>query len=302
VHHSHVETVGRRAWPGTPGVLQVEEEAAREGIEITADVIPYTVVCTTMLALYPPWSLAGGAHAFLERLRDPVVRARMKQEIAETSPVWPPWKEAGRWTMNIARECGWDRIRLAHVDGARNKTYEHLSIAEIGRRTGRHPFDALSDLLLEEKGIATQLIFGVSGDDRDDAHLLEFLREPRLAIVTDAWEIGKGFPHPGAYGAFPRWLGHYVRERRLLDLAEAVRRLTSLPAQRLGLKDRGIVREGFKADLVVFDQHTIADRATYRHPRLMPTGIDEVLINGRRIVAEGTYRPHPVGEVLRRGA
>ena len=302
VHHSHEETVGPRAWAGVEEVLRIEAQAIGEGIDLTGDVIPYTAVCTTMLALYPPWSLDGGIDPFLERLRDPVQRERMKQEVASASPAWPPWEGDGRWTMNIARECGWDRIRLAHVDGVRNKTYEHLSLAEIGRRTGRHPFDALSDLLLQEKGIATQLIFGISGDDRDDAHLLEFLREPRLAIVTDAWEIGKGFPHPGAYGAFPRWLGHYVRERRLLGLAEAVRRLTSLPAERLGLKDRGVVREGFKADLVVFDRHTIADRATYRHPRLMPAGIDEVLINGRRIVAGGAYRPHPAGEVLRRGA
>lgn len=300
VHHSHVETVGRRAWPGTPGVLQVEEEAAREGIEITADVIPYTAVCTTMLALYPPWSLAGGAHAFLERLRDPVVRARMKQEIAETSPVWPPWKEAGRWTMNIARECGWEHIRLAHVDGAANKRYEHLTIAEIGRRRGADPFDALSDLLLEESGVATQLIFGISGDDTTDEPLLPLLESARLALVTDAWEIGKGFPHPGAYGAFPRVLGHYVRDRGLLRLEEAVRRMTLLPAQRLGLRDRGRVQPGCAADLVVFDPRTVADRSTFIEPRRFAAGIDAVLINGRPVVRDGGYRPHPAGRVLRR--
>jgi N-acyl-D-aspartate/D-glutamate deacylase len=302
VHHSHEETVGPRAWRGVEDVLRLEDEAARGGLDLSGDVIPYTAVCTTMLALYPPWALDGGVAAFLGRLRDPRQRARMKREVAEASPVWPPWEEPGRWIMNISRECGWERIHLAHVDGAANRKYEHLTIAEIGRRTGREPFDALSDLLLEEKGVATQLIFGISGDRDTDADLVTLLREPRLALVTDAWEIGKGFPHPGTCGAFPRVLGHYVRERRVLGLEEAVRKLTSLPGARLGLRDRGVVAPGKKADLVVFDAAAIADRATFREPRRPAAGIDEVIINGRRVVAGGVFRPTPAGRVLRRGA
>jgi N-acyl-D-aspartate/D-glutamate deacylase len=302
VHHSHVETVGRRAWSETAGILATEDRAARDGIEITADVIPYTAVCTTMLALYPPWSLGGGVSVFLERLRDPVVRARMKHEVEETSPVWPPWAAEERIAMNIARECGWDHIRLAHVEGAANKDCEHLTIADIGRRRGTDPFDALSDLLLQESGVATQLIFGISGDEATDEPLLPLLRSPRLAFVSDAWEIGKGFPHPGAYGAFPRVLGHYVRERRLLGLEEAVRKMTSLPSDRLGLRDRGRVMTGCKADLVVFDPRTVADRSTFTDPRRFAAGIDEVLINGRRVVAGREFRPQAAGRVLRRAA
>ena len=203
--------------------------------------------------------------------------------------------------MNMSRECGWDRIRLAHVDGRSNKRYEHLPIAEIGRLLGKDPFDALSDILLEERGIATQLIFGISGDEQGDADLLPLLCSPGLALVTDAWEIGKGFPHPGAYGAFPRVLGHYVRERRLLAIEEAIRKMTSLPAGRLGLRDRGLVREGFKADLVIIDPATVGDRATFTEPRLHATGIDDVLINGVRIIDAGRYRPGAAGVVLRRG-
>ncbi len=302
VHHSHVETVGRRAWPGTAAVLETEEKAARDGIEITADVIPYTAVCTTMLALYPPWSLAGGVGAFLERLRDEDLRARMKREVEETSPVWPPWAGGGRFAMNIARECGWDHIRLAHVNGASNKDCEHLTVAEIGRRRGRDPFDALSDLLLQESGVATQLIFGISGDEATDDPLLPLLESPRLAVVSDAWEIGKGFPHPGAYGAFPRVLGHYVRDRKILGLEEAVRKMTSLPSDRLGLRDRGRVKTGCKADLVVFDPRTVADRSTFTDPRRFAAGIEEVLINGRRVVAGREFRPQAAGRVLRRAA
>jgi N-acyl-D-amino-acid deacylase len=203
--------------------------------------------------------------------------------------------------MNIARECGWDRIRLAHVDGARNKGYEHSTLAEMGARRGADAFDALSDLLLEESGIATQLVFGISGDETTDEPLLPLLKSPRLAFVSDAWEIGKGFPHPGAYGAFPRVLGHYVRERRLFGLEEAVRKMTSLPADRLALRDRGRVAAGCRADLVVFDPRTIGDASTFTHPRRFASGIDEVLVNGRRVVAGREFRPQAAGRVLRRG-
>jgi N-acyl-D-amino-acid deacylase len=302
VHHSHVETVGPRAWPGTEQVLRMHEAARRSGLDLSGDVIPYTAVCTTMLALYPPWSLDGGVSGFLERLREPGTRRRMKEEMAEAAPRWPPWEEAGRWTMNIARECGWDRIRLAHVDGAANKRYEQMTIAGIGRARGRDPFDALSDLLLEESGVATQLIFGISGDDRQDRDLVPLLQCPDLAFVTDAWEIGKGFPHPGAYGAFPRVLGHYVRERKLLALEEAIRRMTALPAARLGLADRGMVREGFRADLLVIDAGRVGARSSFGEPRLPAVGIDEVLINGVRVVEAGRFVPAPAGRVLRRGA
>jgi N-acyl-D-aspartate/D-glutamate deacylase len=302
VHHSHVETVGPRAWAGTGEVLQIHDEGGRRGAEVSGDVIPYTAVCTTMLALYPPWSLDGGVAAFLDRLRDPRQRARMKDEVASASAVWPPWEDPDRWTMNIVRECGWERIRLAHVDGAANKRWESLTLLEMGRRRGLDPFDALSDLLLEENGVATQLIFGISGDDRVDEPLLPLLASPRLAVVSDAWEIGKGFPHPGAYGAFPRVLGHYVRDRRLLPLEEAVRKMTSLPARRLGLRDRGELREGCAADLVVFDPATVAARSDFSRPRQFAAGIDDVIINGRRVVAGGVYRPAAAGRILKRGA
>jgi N-acyl-D-amino-acid deacylase len=302
VHHSHVETVGPAAWSGTEEVLRLHDAAARSGLAIGGDVIPYTAVCTTLVALFPPWSLDGGVGAFLGRLRDPASRRRMRDEVAAVDPVWPPWDEPGRWTMNIAKECGWDRIRLAHVDGAANKRFEQLSLAEIGRRRETDPFEALCDLLLEERGIATQLIFGISGDDRGDADLLPLLASSRLAFCTDAWEIGKGLPHPGACGAFPRVLGHYVRDRGLLSFEEAVRRLTSLPAERLGLRDRGLVKSGGKADLVVLDPGRVAARSTYAEPRRMPAGIEDVFVNGRRLVAAGEFRPVAAGEVLRRAA
>jgi N-acyl-D-amino-acid deacylase len=302
VHHSHVETVGPRAWPGTRDVLRLHDEASRRGRPVSGDVIPYTAVCTTLLALLPPWALDGGVAPLLDRLRDAAQRRRMREEIEERDAVWPPWEDPGRFTMNIARECGWDRIRLAHVDGSANKRREGLSIAAIANQRGVAPFDALADLLLEEQGVATQLLFGISGDDEGDDDLLPFLEAPHLAFVSDAWEIGKGAPHPGAYGAFPRVLGHYVRERRVLDLEEAVRRMTSLPAARLGWTDRGVVRVGAKADLVAFDPKSVGAASDYGSPRRMAIGIEHVFVNGRAQVEAGQYRPEPVGKVLRRVA
>jgi N-acyl-D-amino-acid deacylase len=302
VHHSHVETVGPRAWPGTVEVLGLHERARREGIDLSGDVIPYTAVCTTLLALFPPWSLDGGVAAFVDRLRDPDTRARMREEVAENDAVWPPWEEPGRFAMNIARECGWRRIRLAHVDGAASRRFLGLSLEEIGRRRGCEPFEALCDLLIEERGVGTQLIFGISGDHEVDIDLDPLIAHPQLAFVTDAWEIGKGFPHPGAYGAFPRVLGHYVRGRHLLALEEAVRRMTSLPAARLGLRDRGLVRAGYKADLVVFDPGTVAALSDYHDPRRAAAGIEHVFVNGRHVVEGARFRSEPAGAVLRRAA
>lgn len=302
IHHSHVETVGPRAWPGTEEVLRLHAEAERDGAALSGDVIPYTAVCTTLLALLPPWSLDGGVPALLDRLRDEPTRRRMAAEVEELDAAWPPWEDPARFTMNIAKECGWERIRLAHVDGDANKRFEGRPLAAIARDRGVTPFDALADLLLEEQGVATQLIFGISGDDRGDEHLVPFLRAPHLAFVSDAWEIGKGAPHPGAYGAFPRVLGHYVRERRLLGLEEAVRRMTSLPAERLGLRDRGVVREGAKADLVAFDPERIGALSDYAAPRRMPAGIEHVFVNGRPQIEAGIYRPSAAGQVLRRAA
>ncbi len=302
VHHSHVETVGPRAWQGTVEVLAEHARAAAEGVALSGDVIPYTAVCTTLVALFPPWSLDGGVAALLDRLRDPGIRARIREEVATNDAVWPPWEDPARFTMNIARECGWERIRLAHVDGIANKRHEQASLAAIGRARGVEPFDALCDLLIEEGGVATQLIFGISGDDRGDADLLPLLADARLAIVSDAWDIGSGCPHPGAYGAFPRVLGHYVRERRILGLEEAVRKMTSLPAARLGLRDRGVLREGARADLVVLDPERVGARSDYAAPRTPPTGIDHVFVNGRHLVDGNTFRPAAAGAVLRRSA
>ncbi len=301
VHHSHEESVGPEAWGLVEQVIEREGEARREGIELSMDVIPYTWVCTTMLAIYPPWALEGGVEAFLQRLREPLLRDRMRREVGSSVPAWPPW-ERGGWIMNLVREVGWDRIHIGHVNGAANQGVLMKNLNELADLRGKEPFEAVSDLMLEEGGVVTQLIFGISGDAGTDLPLLPFLTHPDRALVSDAWDIGKGSPHPGAYGAYPRVLGHYVLERKLLSLEEAIRKMTSLPARRLGLSTRGVIRPGAIADLVVFDPERIRERATCANPRLYPDGIEQVFVNGSQAVLHGELTGEQAGRVLRHGA
>jgi N-acyl-D-amino-acid deacylase len=300
VHHSHEESVGPEAWGLVERVIRREEEARREGTELSMDVIPYTWVCTTMLAIYPPWALEGGVEEFLRRLKEPLLRERMKREVGSSVPAWPPWEGDG-WIMNLVREVGWDRIHVGHVNSAANQGVLMKSLLELADVRGKEPFEAVSDLMLEEGGVVTQLIFGISGDAQTDLPLLPLLTHPDRAFVSDAWDIGKGSPHPGAYGAYPRVLGKYVLERKLLSLEEAIRKMTSLPALRLGFSSRGVLREGAIADLVVFDPETIRERATCANPRLYADGIEQVFVNGSQAVADGKLTGMQAGRVLRRG-
>jgi len=300
VHHSHEESVGPEAWRHVENVIRKEEQASREGVDLTMDVIPYTWVCTTMLAIYPPWALEGGVESFLGRLRDPGLRARMRREVGESIPSWPPW-EGGGWIMNLVREVGWGRIHVGHVNTRANQGIVMKNLEELGHLRGKDPFEAISDLMLEEGGVVTQLIFGISGDQRDDTPLVPLLAHPTRSLVSDAWDIGKGSPHPGAYGAFPRVLGHYVMERGILTLEEAVRKMTSLPASRMGLALRGTLREGAFADLVVLDPWRVRERATCADPRVYPDGIEQVFVNGKGAVRDGRLTNEQAGRVLRRG-
>jgi N-acyl-D-amino-acid deacylase len=277
----------------------MEEEAVERGLDLTQDVIPYTSVCTTMLAIYPSWALADGVPAFLDKLRDPDLRTRMCRDIESAEPSWPPW-EPGRWPLNIVRDVGWDNIHVAHVNQDRNRRWVGMNLEELGRAVGKHPFEAISDLVLDEDGLLTQMLFGISGDRQTEEPLKLLLRHPTRSIVTDAWDIGKGVPHPGAYGTCPRVLGRFVREDPVFSLEEAIRKMTSLPAARMGLSDRGTVRAGAMADLVVFDPDRVGDRSDYLNPRVFPDGIDHVMINGRLVVSGGDWIDSEAGRVLRR--
>lgn len=295
VHHSHAEAVGRSHWSKLAHFLDIEEEARRAGIRLSADMFPYAVAATMMLAIYPPWSLEGGVPRLLDRLRDEDTRRRIERDIETVAPSWPPWTEAG-WPHNLVMAVGWSGIRVSSVGSSTNRDVVGLTLEELGDTRGQSPFDAVTDLIVEEDGNVGQFVLDISGE----AGLRTLIECPDIAFITDANDYGKGKPHPAAYGSFPRVLSRYVREQSALSLPEAVRRMTSLPATIIGLEGRGTIERGNHADLVVFDPETVMDRATLAEPRRKATGITAVIVNGTIAYQNGQRTGALSGQALRR--
>jgi N-acyl-D-amino-acid deacylase len=302
VQHSHLEAFGKEHWGKVDRTLGLHDQVRNEGVDHGFDVIPYTAANTTFLAVLPPWSLDGGVSKLLERLRDPETRRRIKRDVEQVIPEWPTWRPGG-WPHNLVEATGWENVWIMWVESERNKDCEGKSLARLAEETGKDPFDVAADLILEEAGHVTALYIGVSGDLHEEWALRQIIQHPNASIETDAFSLGRGKPHPGLYGSFPRVLGQYVREEKLLTLEDAVRKMTSLSAERFRLKDRGIVREGYWADLTVFDPETVADNTTYLEPEQNPSGIELVLINGS-VIVDGDHVDTDTlaGHVLRRGS
>jgi N-acyl-D-amino-acid deacylase len=298
VHHSHNEAVGRKHWPKIDAVLKLEERYRNDGARLSFDMFPYTAAATMMIAIFPPWALEGGVSELIERLLNPKIRERINRDIERKTPRWPPYRDGG-WPHNLVKATGWDVIRIGYVESRRNKRFENRSLAELAEITGKSAFDAISDLIIEESGQVSMLIFEVSGE-RDDRELLaKYARHDLCAFCTDAEDYGRGSPHPAAYGAFARILSKFVRDDKVLTIEEAVRKMTSYPAQIFGLKDRGVIRPGAYADLVVFDPDRVNDRANFEKPRREATGIEVVIINGRVSFADRQVKNNLPGTVIR---
>ncbi len=228
VEHSHIEAFGEPYWPAIDRIIELHDNARAEGVDISFDIIPYTTANTFLSACFPPYALEGGMDRFVERLSDPAERERLRIDVESMKSEWPTWRP-GTWPHNLARATGWNNIKLLWAPTAHNARYIGLSMEEIGRLQGKSPFDAVADLLIDEHGAVLALYAGVSGDFDQDEGLRKFMRHPNGAFNTDAIITGRGMPHPAAYGAYPRVLGQYVREQKLLPLEEAVRKMTSLP-------------------------------------------------------------------------
>jgi len=298
--HSHIEEFGEPYWPNIDRVIELQDEARADGVDVSFDVIPYTTANTTLGACFPPYAFEGGVDRFVGRLADPRERERLRRDVESMVSEWPTWRP-GTWPHNLVRATGWKNIRLLWAGSEKNSAYLGKSFEEIGALQSKTPFDAAADLLIDEHGAALALYAGVSGDLEDDSGLRKFLAHPNGAINTDAILTGKGIPHPAAYGAFPRVLGHFVREAMLMRLEEAVRKMTSLPLRRFNIQDRGVLREGMWADITVFDPDTIQDNSTYLEPAQSPSGIEYVVVNGEVTVERGKLSvAAPAGRVLRR--
>ena len=221
----------------------------------------------------------------------------MRREVETAVPRWPPW-HPGNWPTNIIRDVGYAAIRIAAC--AADAEAVGCSLEALGARARCDPFEAMTDLLIASEGQVTATIDGISGTVDDEGPLERLIADPGRALISDAWDIGRGTPHPGAYGAFGKVLRRYVRERRLLPLHEAVHKMTGLPARLFGLRDRGVLRPGAWADLVVFGPDRVGDRSTEEDPRRFTEGIELVLVNGVPVLRNGRLAHATAGQVLRR--
>lgn len=294
VQISHHKACGRKSWGSVKDSLAMIDEAQSQGVDVWADQYPYVATSTGLGAMFPKWVHDGGRSALLARLTNPEIRARLREElIRETEGGW------------IGDFGGWESVVISHVREEQNLPFEGLSITEIAQITGKHPVDQAIDLMVEERGSVGMMHFVI--DERD---VVTVMRHPRVVIGSDATArtrvgpLSKGKPHPRAYGTFARVLGKYVREDGILTLEEAVAKMTSRSAARLSLPRRGVLAEGYFADITVFDPQKIADTATFKDAHSHAAGIQYVLVNGQVVVDQGNLigvDECSPGRVLRRG-
>ncbi|RXT07168.1 amidohydrolase family protein [Ammoniphilus sp. CFH 90114] len=281
LHVSHFKVCGSINRDKLGPALVKLEEAREEGIEVTFDQYPYTAASTVFHAILPPWMHDGGTEEMLSRLKDPLLRERAKQDMLHN----------GEYD-NTVRNNGWKNIIIAAVSTDKNRHLEGRSVAELGELRGIDPADAAMDLLLEEEAAVTMIIhWGVEVD------IMKAMRHPLQMVGSDGVFGGK--PHPRLYGSFPRVLGRYARDKEAFPIWEAVRKMTGAPAQLLRLKDRGFLREGYWADVVVFDPRKIVDQATYDQPKQEALGISYVWVNGHLAVNHGVFTEVTAGQVIK---
>ena len=276
------------------------EKARARGARMGMDIMPTTAGFTHLLAFFPPWALAGDRETVIGRASDPATRREMLSDIEHGKPTWPH-RGKNDWSLNMIRQLGWDALTVMAVHSEKNKPLEGRTFVEIGEELGRHPFDVMCDLLLEENG---EVLVFESLTEPDDAFTEQYtypaLKDSRTMITTDTLLMGSGKPSYLFYGCYPKFIHRYVYEKGLLDLAEAVRRCTSLPAAFFDIAWRGQVKEGYFADLLVLDAEGFSTEAVFRHPDADPVGLDMVFINGRMVVEGGQAIPGALaGRMLR---
>ena len=281
VHLTHF--YHHQSYPGGPELLlELVDGARRSGMDVTFDAYPYEWASTRLLIQIPQWVQAGGPMALKERLADRSVRDQLRAELAARGAAYPS-------------AAGWDDLRLGAFTRPENLRWESRTLADVMRERGVDAVDAICDLLLSEDLRVAQVTSGPWSET-----LPHFVRHPAGMVGTDSTFLGEK-PSPRTYGSFPRILGQFVRDEGLLSLEEAVRKMTSAPAARLGLPDRGLLRDGYASDLVVFDPIRVRSNATYDQPRRYPDGIEYVAVNGELVVDRGTHTGALPGRALRRG-
>jgi dihydroorotase/N-acyl-D-amino-acid deacylase len=287
----HLKTAYKANWGKMPEILRRIETARARGLRVSANIYPYSRASNDLDANLPLWVREGGTDAMIARLKDPAQRERIKREMDDPdAPYENQWYGSG----------GASGVMLSSVLNPELRKYEGMTLAEIGKAMGKDPRDAVMDLVIADRGESACIISIMSEDDVRAA-----MRHPLVSFDTDSGAQAEDGPlsasksHPRAWGTFTRILGRYVRDEKLLPLEEAVRRMTSQAAIRVGITDRGIVRPGMFADLTVFDPATVRDEATFEDPKHYSTGVRYVFVNGRAVIADGRITAERPGRPLR---
>lgn len=290
VHIWHLKVAGKQNWGRMFEVVQMIEQQRSQGLDVTADVYPYPASSTSLSSRVPSWVHDGGSAMFLARLIDPATRRNIRNEMVG----------AGSGVDNSFASTGPEGIVIASVINPELKQYEGKRLSDIADSKNKQPIDMMLDILVADSGRTSAVFFSMSEQDVQMA-----LAQSWTSICTDAGQravdgpLSAGKPHPRAYGSFPRVLGNYVRQQRLLSLEEAIRKMTSLPANRVGLRERGVLRPGMFADVVIFNPGTIIDKATFEEPHQYSDGIEHVLVNGQLVWEDGRHTGALPGRFLR---
>jgi N-acyl-D-amino-acid deacylase len=286
----HLKVAGKTNWGRMPEIVSKIQKARDSGLDITADTYAYTAWFNSFSAFIPPWAHDGGDAKLIERLKDPAMRARIRQEMLTPSTAWDnEWQEID----------GPQAILLSVVHNPKLLPLQGQTIAEIAKLENKDPIDTIFDLLIEDAG-SSVAVFGMSEPDVTLA-----LQQPWVSVCNDSQGtapsglLGAEHPHPRAYGTFPHILRKYVREEHKLSLEDAIRKFSALPAQRLRLSDRGVLKQGLWADIVIFDPAAIRDKATFENPNQLSEGMRFVLVNGVPVIENGSETNALPGKVLR---
>jgi len=284
----HLKIGAKANWGKMDEIRAEIDDARKSGVDISACQYPYTAGGTNLNAVLPGWAQEGGREQMLERLKNPAERAKMRRDI-----------EANTDVENLLMGSTFEGIQIASVPSDKDQSIVGKRLSEIATARHKENWDNLFSLLVEYEGRIGAMFHMMSEDDVKTA-----MAFPWVSVGTDSsaikpeGELGAGQPHPRSYGTFPRILGHYVRDEHVLSLPEAIRKMTSLAASQMKITNRGTIKEGNFADLVVFDPKTVADQATYDMPHQYPVGIDTVIVNGAVTVDGGKHTGAHAGRAL----
>jgi len=296
VHVFHLKVTGAKNVGRMKEVIAIVEAAQKRGVEIAADQYPYVASSTGLIQTIPPWAHEGGNAKLVARLKDPATRARIRKEMDDPNPTWE---------NRLISAGTWHNVQIASLPARTGmetgyKRFEGWRVDDAAKEMGRDPYDFVFEMLIANGGSVSCVWFII-----DESDLKLAMKQPWVSVGSDGSALATsgplrtGVPHPRNFGTFPRVLGKYVREEHVIPLEQAVHKMSGLTASQLHIKDRGLIKDGMAADLVIFDPATVADRATFTDPFQYPVGIPTVIVNGRVVLDNGRHTGERPGVVIR---